>query len=98
LDPDEKVNETLSESGTVNETGPDYSLKDIMERLDLSILNGNFTAIDKSALAVKEFAQNRGFDKVKNLAFKIQLSARKNQLEDVKKLYEVLKQEISKFN
>jgi len=51
-----------------------------MERLDLSILNGNFTAIDKSALAVKEFAQNRDLTSkkscVQNTTFCQEKSAR----------------------
>jgi PAS domain S-box-containing protein len=94
LEPGKKIDESLS----VNETGPDISLEEIMKRLNLSVLNENLAAIDKSALIVKEFAQSKGYDKVKSLAFKIQLLARKNQLQDVKKLYEELKREVKELH
>jgi len=96
-DEDIEQSEETIESIAINKTEMDLSFEDIMNRLNLSILNENFVAIDKSALMVKEFAQSKGFEKVKSLAFRIQLLARKNQLENVKQLYEELKQEVDKL-
>ncbi|HOM01373.1 MAG TPA: PAS domain S-box protein [Acetivibrio sp.] len=92
-----KLSKEVNESSDKNEVMQNLSFEDMMERLKLSILNKNMAAVDKSALAVKELAQDKGYDKVKSLAFKIQLLARKNQPEDVQKLYEELKQEVDKL-
>lgn len=75
----------------------DLSFEDKVERLNLSILKGDSAAIDKNALSVREHAEKKGYSAVKSLVFRIQLLARKNQLKDVKKLFEELKQEAQKL-
>jgi hypothetical protein len=65
-----------------------------LESLEIAIENENMILAEKMANMIKEVADCKKSDKVKKLAFKIQLLARKNNIEEIKKYYEDLLKEI----
>ncbi|MFZ5988845.1 MAG: PAS domain S-box protein [Bacillota bacterium] len=73
------------------------SLFEYSERLEAAIEAQNASAIEKNALLLKEIAQNKGYGTIKNLAFKIQLGARKNQYGEVKMIFGAIKEEVKKL-
>lgn len=65
-----------------------------MSNLHNAIETENMVLIEKAALLIKDIAIRKEDDKVKGLAFKIQLMARRNNIEKVESFYTMLCEEI----
>lgn len=98
VDGDTEAPECGSALDIKHATEPEISLSSRMESLKSAIFAQNAVLIDKNALFIKEFGEAKGYSKIKSLAFKIQLLSRKNQFDEVLKLYEELSQEVGKEN
>jgi PAS domain S-box-containing protein len=66
----------------------------ILKMLDISINDVNWKGIERYAHLLKELALNNNKDELKNTAFRIELSARKRDLETIRNFFNVLKSEI----
>lgn len=65
-----------------------------MGNLHNAIQTGNMVLIEKAASLIKDIGVRKENDKVKSLAFKIQLMARRNNIEKVESFYAMLCEEI----
>lgn len=80
--------------GTVYVDSTVLNYDNYMEKLGTAINNENFVLAEKMANMIKEVAGFEKCDKIKKLAFKIQLTARKSNIEELKKYYEDLLREV----
>lgn len=65
-----------------------------LRNMEIAIKNNNMILVEKAANMIKETADWEKSDKVKKLAFKIQLMARKNNIEELKNYYKDLLKEL----
>lgn len=77
-----------AEGGLEEESKNNYSK--YMDNLHKAIQTKNMVLIEKAASLIKDIAIRKENDKVKSLAFKIQLMARRNNIEKVESLFNIL--------
>ncbi|NLD48353.1 MAG: PAS domain S-box protein, partial [Clostridiaceae bacterium] len=70
------------------------SLEELLNKLNTAVLINDRKQIDKISSLIKEVAVKRGYGTIKNLAFKIQLAARKGEEDLIKYEYDALISEI----
>lgn len=85
---------TISDDDSGFEEGMKVNYGKYLDSLKKAIEIKNMILIEKMASMIKELASRREDDKVKSLAFKIQLMARKNNIEKVESYYDLLGDEI----
>jgi PAS domain S-box-containing protein len=85
---DENMEELLK--GEVEDNYDKY-----MSKLGTEIENKNTSLIEKLAALIKEVAVQKKDEKVKSLSFKIQLLARRDNIESIKPYYDLLRKEIT---
>jgi len=84
---DDSMEEILK--GEIEESYDKY-----ISKLSSAIEAGNMELIEKISALIKEVANRKENGKVKSLAFKIQLMARRNDIESIKTYYDMLCKEI----